>query len=78
MLRRLGFPVVRQEPGWRRSALLEDSIMAVARLEMLAEEQRSLQTQLVQIQAMLRSIDDYISEELLQQAESGDEASEQA
>ncbi len=57
---------------------MEDSIMAVARLEMLAEEQQSLQTQLVQIQAMLRSIDDYISEELLLQAESGDEAIEQA
>ncbi len=52
--------------------------MAVARLEMLAEEQQSLQTQLVQIQAMLRSIDDYISEELLLQAGSGDEAGEQA
>ena len=57
---------------------MEDSIMAVARLEMLAEEQQSLQTQLVQIQAMLRSIDDYISEELLLQAGSGDEAGEQA
>ena len=56
---------------------MEDSIMAVARLEMLAEEQQSLQTQLVQIQAMLRSIDEYITEELLLQAESGDEANEQ-
>ncbi len=57
---------------------MEDSIMAVARLEMLAEEQQSLQTQLVQIQAMLRSIDEYITEELLLQAGSGDEAGEQA
>ncbi len=32
------------------------------------EEKQSLQTQLVQIQAMLHSIDHYISEELLSQA----------
>ncbi len=43
------------------------------RLESLIEEKRSLQTQLVQIQAMLYSIDHYISEELLAQADLKDD-----
>jgi hypothetical protein len=42
------------------------------RLEELIEEKRSLQTQLVQIESMLYTIDYYISEELLSQAESND------
>jgi len=39
-----------------------------ARLEKLIDEKQFLQTQLVQIQSMLFSIDYYISEELIQQA----------
>ena len=42
------------------------------RLEELIEEKRSLQTQLVQIESMLYTIDYYISEELLSQAESNE------
>lgn len=38
------------------------------RLEELINEKLSLQTQLVQIQSMIYTIDYYISEELLQQA----------
>ena len=38
------------------------------RLEELIDEKLSLQTQLVQIQSMIYTIDYYISEELLQQA----------
>lgn len=48
-----------------------------SRLESLIEEKRSLQTQLVQIQAMLYSIDHYISEELLAQADLEGESDEQ-
>ena len=47
------------------------------RLEQLIEEKQSLQTQLVQIQSMLRSIDHYVSEELLIEAEREDEPSEE-
>ena len=43
------------------------------RLDKLTEEKRSLQTQLVQIQAMLYSIDNYISDELLLQVKMVDE-----
>jgi hypothetical protein len=39
------------------------------RLEELINEKLSLQTQLVQIQSMIYTIEYYISEELLQQAE---------
>ena len=39
-----------------------------ARLEKLIDEKQALQTQLVQIQSMLFSIDYYISEELIKQA----------
>ncbi len=46
---------------------------ATRRLDKLTEEKRSLQTQLVQIQAMLYSIDNYISDELLLQVEMMDE-----
>ena len=42
------------------------------RLEELIEEKRCLQTQLVQIESMLYTIDYYISEELLSQAKSDD------
>jgi hypothetical protein len=42
------------------------------RLEELIEEKRSLQTQLVQIESMLYTIDDYISEEILSQTESSE------
>lgn len=48
-----------------------------ARLEQLIEEKQSLQTQLVQIQSMLCSIDYYVSEELLIEAERKDEPSEE-
>ena len=48
-----------------------------ARLERLIEEKQILETQLVQIQSMLRSIDYYVSEELLIEAESNDEPSEE-
>ena len=46
------------------------------RLEKLIDEKRSLKTQLVQIESMLFTIDFYISEELLQQAEVKDEPDE--
>jgi len=46
------------------------------RLEKLIEEKQNLQTQYVQIQAMLYSIDDYIAEELLTEAEEKDEPKE--
>jgi hypothetical protein len=42
------------------------------RLGELIEEKRSLQTQLVQIESMLYTIDYYISEELLSQTESNE------
>ena len=47
-----------------------------SRLEKLMEEKRSLQTQNVQIQAMLYSIDHYITEELLIEVEREDEPGE--
>lgn len=47
------------------------------RLELLAEEKQTLQTQLVQIQSMLCSIDYYMSEELLIEAAREDEPSEE-
>jgi len=47
------------------------------RLEQLTEEKQILQTQLVQIQSMLCSIDYYISEELLIEAERKDEPGEE-
>jgi len=47
------------------------------RLEQLIDEKQSLQTQLVQIQSMLCSIDYYVSEELLIEAERKDEPSEE-
>ena len=46
------------------------------RLEKLIEEKQNLQTQIVQVQAMLYSIDYYISEELLIKAEGEDEPKE--
>lgn len=46
------------------------------RLEKLIEEKQNLQTQIVQVQAMLYSIDYYISEELLIEAEGEDEPKE--
>ena len=47
-----------------------------SRLEKLIEEKQNLQTQYVQIQAMLYSIDYYISEELLTDSEGEDEPKE--
>jgi hypothetical protein len=44
-----------------------------SRLEKLMEEKQSLQTQSVQIQAMLYSIDYYILDELMTKAEGEDE-----
>jgi hypothetical protein len=46
------------------------------RLDRLLEEKQCLQTQLVQIQSMLHSIDHYIAEELLSQAELHDDESD--
>jgi len=52
--------------GW---LLVSPRVQAMkARLEKLIDEKQFLQTQLVQIQSMLFSIDYYISEELIQQA----------
>ena len=45
----------------------------VPKLEKLIEEKQSLQTELVQIQAMLYLIDYYIAEELLRQVHKADE-----
>jgi hypothetical protein len=60
--------------GW---LLIFSRVQAMkTRLEKLIDEKRSLKTQLVQIESMLFTIDFYISEELLQQAEVKDEPDE--
>ena len=60
--------------GW---LLVSPRVQAMkARLEKLMDEKQFLQTQLVQIQSMLFSIDYYISEELIQQAGVKEDSSE--